>query len=97
MVEAQLLVYSDAETSIFVNGEQYPVDAFSLTRIAVPLAAEAGRREERIVVSSGSVSYEVPVTIVGKRDLRWLWALLVLPLGATIAGIRLKKKRADSS
>lgn len=96
-VEAQLLLYSDAETSVLVNGEPYAVDAYSLTRIAVPLDTVAGKREERIVVSTGAVSYEVPVTVIGKRDWRWLWSLALPPLAAIGIGVRAKRKRAGNS
>jgi len=91
--EANVLLYTEQASNISVQGAPYSLDS-GMNRIPVLLNVSEELQHEKILVTADSITYELPLTILGKHDYTKLWWLLVIPAIMLLMAVRI---RAGSS
>jgi hypothetical protein len=97
-VQATLLVYTESPQIVQVNGKQIELST-GATSIPIQFPVENGVHEQLVRVETETLSYALPVTVIGKRSLpSWLWGLTVIPAAFGILfTARVRRRDADNS
>lgn len=94
-IEATVLIYAPHAQTVMIDGKELSV-VKGPNSIKVPVHVEAGTHEKSITVESESVTYTLPLTVVGKRRVSPWWSLTALPVLAVLLTLRVRRRAGNS-
>lgn len=89
--QTTVLVHSESNTTMIVQGEEYNVSSGEVISIPVSFKLKKGISTENITVQSGAISYQLPITLIGKPKPTLWWPLALLPLAGVLFAVRVRK------